>query len=69
MGVGNSGNVNRASGTLYLAATNVITLTGASAAGGEVQESPVNANGGTVSTLYFGQTNALFGDTMRFSWW
>jgi fibronectin-binding autotransporter adhesin len=65
VGVGNSGNVNRASGTLYLAATNVITLTGASPQV-EVQESPVNANGGTVSTLYFGQTNALFGDTMRF---
>lgn len=65
VGVGNGGNVNRASGTLYLAATNVITLSGASPQV-EVQESPVNANGGTVSTLYFGQTNELFGDTMRF---
>jgi fibronectin-binding autotransporter adhesin len=65
VGVGNSGTVNRSSGDLILAQTNKIVLTGASPQV-EVQESPVNANGGTVSTLSFGQQNQLFADTMRF---
>ncbi len=65
VGVGNGGSVNRSSGTLYLAQTNVITLGGASPQV-EVQESPVNANGGTVSLLSFGRKNQLFADTIRF---
>jgi len=61
----NINGINRPSGTLLLAQTNNITLTGASPQV-EVQESGVNANGGTVSTLSFGQVNFLNGDTMRF---
>lgn len=56
--------INRPSGTLLLAQTNTITLTGASPQV-EVQESSVNANGGTVSVLSFGQVNFLNADTMR----
>jgi fibronectin-binding autotransporter adhesin len=57
--------VNRPSGTLILAATNTITLTGGSPQV-MVQDGGSNANGGTVSLLEFGQVNFLNGDTMRF---
>ncbi len=56
--------INRPSGTLILAKTNNITLTGSSPQV-EVQEAAVNANGGTVSLLSFGQVNFLNADTMR----
>lgn len=56
--------INRPSGTFLLAQTNTITLTGGSPQV-EVQESSVNANGGTVSVLSFGQVNFLNADTMR----
>ncbi len=54
----------RPSGTLLLAQTNNITLTGSSPQV-EVQQAAVNANGGTVSVLSFGQVNFLNADTMR----
>ena len=56
--------VNRPSGTLILAATNTITLNGASPQV-IVQDGGSNANGGTASVLDFGQVNFLNGDTMR----
>jgi len=56
--------VNRPSGTLILAATNTITLTGASPQV-MLQDSGSNANGSTASVLTFGQVNYLNGDTMR----
>jgi fibronectin-binding autotransporter adhesin len=56
--------VNRPSGTLILAATNTITLTGASPQV-ILQDGGSNANGGTASVLTFGQVNFLNGDTMR----
>jgi fibronectin-binding autotransporter adhesin len=61
----NINGINRPSGTLLLAQTNNITLTGASPQV-EVQESGVNANGGLASVLSFGQVNFLNADTMRF---
>jgi fibronectin-binding autotransporter adhesin len=59
-----SATVNRPSGTLILAATNTITLNGASPQV-IVQDSGSNANGGTASVLDFGQVTFLNGDTMR----
>jgi len=56
--------VNRPSGTLILAATNTITLRGASPQV-MVQDSGSNANGGTASVLAFGKLNFLYADTMR----
>lgn len=56
--------INRPSGTLLLAQTNTITLTGASPQV-ELQEGAVNANGGTASVLSFGQVNFLNADTWR----
>jgi fibronectin-binding autotransporter adhesin len=56
--------VNRPSGTLILAATNTITLNGASPQV-ILQDSGSNANGGTASVLDFGQVTFLNGDTMR----
>lgn len=60
----NINGINRPSGTLLLAQTNTITLTGSSPQV-EVQESPVNANGGTISVLSFGQVNFLNANTLR----
>jgi len=56
--------VNRPSGTLILAATNNITLTGASPQV-IVQDSGSNANGSLTSVLTFGQVNFLNADTLR----
>lgn len=56
--------INRPSGTLLLAQTNYITLTGSSPQV-EVQEATANANGSLASVLSFGQVNYLYGDTMR----
>ena len=56
--------INRPSGTLILAATNTITLTGASPQV-MVQDSGSNANGSLESILTFGQVNFLNGDTLR----
>ncbi len=56
--------VNRPSGTLILAKTNNITLTGGSPQV-MVQDSGSNANGGTASVLSFGQLNFLSADTLR----
>lgn len=52
------------SGTLILAKTNTITLTGASLQV-MVQDPNSNANGSVPSVLTFGQVNFLNGDTMR----
>ena len=57
--------VNRPSGTLILAGTNHITLTGGSPQV-MVQDSGSNANGGTASVLTFGLLNFLNADTLRF---
>jgi autotransporter-associated beta strand protein len=56
--------VNRPSGTLILAKTNHITLSGGSPQV-MIQDAGQNANGGTASVLTFGQVNDLFGDVMR----
>src|SRR6185437_14371059 len=57
VGQANAGaSVNRPSGTLYLAKTNTITLSGA-APQVMVQDSGSNANGSQVSALYLGQVN------------
>src|SRR5258706_6778195 len=55
--------INRPSGTLILAMTNTITLSGASPQV-MLQDSGSNANGGTASVLTFGQVNFLYGDVM-----
>lgn len=56
--------INRPSGTLLLAQTNNITLTGAIPQV-EVQESTVNGNASAPSVLSFGQVNFLNADTLR----
>ncbi|HYG22451.1 MAG TPA: autotransporter-associated beta strand repeat-containing protein [Verrucomicrobiae bacterium] len=56
--------VNRPTGTLILARTNHITLSGGSPQV-MVQDSGSNANGGTASVLTFGQETILNGDVMR----
>ena len=56
--------VNRPSGTLILAKTNTITLSGA-APQVMVQDSGSNANGGLASVLSFGQVNFLNADQFR----
>jgi autotransporter-associated beta strand protein len=56
--------VNRPSGTLILAKTNVITLTGGSPQV-MIQDSGQNANGGTTSVLTFGQDTHLLADVIR----
>jgi fibronectin-binding autotransporter adhesin len=56
--------VNRPSGTLILAATNTITLTGGSPQV-MVQDAGSNANGGLASVLTFGKVNFLNADTLR----
>jgi autotransporter-associated beta strand protein len=56
--------VNRPSGTLILAVTNIITCNGASPQV-MLQDSGSNANGSLASVLTFGQVNFLNGDTMR----
>jgi autotransporter-associated beta strand protein len=56
--------VNRPSGTLILAKTNIITLTGGSPQV-MIQDSGQNANGGTASVLTFGQATHLNADVMR----
>jgi fibronectin-binding autotransporter adhesin len=63
------GGVNRPSGTLILAKTNTLTLTGAVSAtvtSVMVQDSTANANGGTVSLLSLGQVNFFYADQYRF---
>jgi autotransporter-associated beta strand protein len=66
VGQANAGDpVNRPSGTLILARTNTITLTGASPQV-MLQDSGQNANGGTASVLTFGQVSSLNADTIRF---
>ncbi len=60
----NGVSVNRPSGTLLLAQTNNIVLTG-SAPQVMIQDSPQNANGGTVSVLELGQVTGLYADQMR----
>ena len=57
----NGVSVNRPSGTLLLAQTNNIVLTG-SAPQVMIQDSPQNANGGTVSVLELGQVTGLYAD-------
>src|SRR5262245_6770669 len=65
VGQANAGeSVNRPSGTLLLAKTNVITLTGGSPQV-MLQDSGQNANGGTASVLTFGQDTHLNADVMR----
>jgi fibronectin-binding autotransporter adhesin len=65
VGQANAGDpVNRPSGTLILAKTNVITLTGGSPQV-MLQDSGQNANGGTASVLTFGQDTHLNADVMR----
>jgi fibronectin-binding autotransporter adhesin len=65
VGQANAGDpVNRPSGTLILAKTNVITLTGGSPQV-MLQDSGQNANGGTASVLTFGQDTRLNADVMR----
>lgn len=56
--------INRLSGTLILAKTNTITLTGASPQV-MVQDPNSNANGSLYSALTFGQVNYLNADTLR----
>ena len=56
--------INRLSGTLILAKTNTITLTGASPQV-MVQDPNANANGNVYSALTFGQVNYLNADTLR----
>lgn len=56
--------VNRPSGTLILARTNHITLTGASPQV-MLQDGGQNANGSVNSVLSFGQSTELYGDVMR----
>lgn len=65
VGQANAGDpVNRPSGTLILARTNNITLTGGSPQV-MLQDSGQNANGGTASVLTFGQDTRLNADVMR----
>jgi fibronectin-binding autotransporter adhesin len=67
VGQANAGEtINRPSGILILAATNNITLTGASPQV-MIQDSGSNANGGTTSVLSFGEVNFLNADVMRFA--
>jgi len=66
VGQANAGEaVNRPSGTLLLAKTNVITLTGATAPQVMVQDGASNANGGTASVLQLGQVNFIYADNFR----
>lgn len=58
-----SGNVNRPSGTLYLAGTNNIRVNGAAPAI-DVGDGP--SNSGT-EEIYLGQTNAIFADSVTFA--
>jgi fibronectin-binding autotransporter adhesin len=60
----NSAAINRPSGTLIMARTNHITLSGASPQV-MLQDAGLNANGSTASVLTFGQETELFGDVMR----
>ena len=61
----NVNGINRASGFLLLAQTNVITATGASPQV-EVGEATANGNSGQPTmTFSFGQNNQLYADTMR----
>ncbi|HWC60931.1 MAG TPA: autotransporter-associated beta strand repeat-containing protein [Verrucomicrobiae bacterium] len=57
-------NVARPSGTLILAKTNTIILSG-TAPQVMVQDSTQNANGGTASVLSLGQVNFLYADQLR----
>src|SRR5579859_294842 len=57
---GSSGNVNRPSGTIYLAGTNTIRVNG-SAPAIDIGDGP--SNSGT-ENVYLGRTNAIFADTM-----
>jgi autotransporter-associated beta strand protein len=57
---GSSGNVNRPSGTIYLAGTNTIRVNGAVPA---IDVGDGSSNGGT-ENVYLGKTNAIFADTM-----
>ena len=57
--------VNRPSGTLILAKTNVITLTSATTPQVMVQDGGSNANGGTASVLTLGQVNFIYADNFR----
>ena len=57
---GSSGNMNRPSGTIYLAGTNTIRVNGAAPAI-DVGDAP--SNGGT-EAFYLGSTNAIFADSM-----
>lgn len=57
---GSSGDMNRPSGTIYLAGTNTIRVNGAAPAI-DVGDAP--SNGGT-EVVYFGKTNAIFADSM-----
>jgi len=66
IGQANNGEAaNRPSGTLVLAKTNVITLTGATAPQVMVQDGTQNANGGTVSLLNLGQVTTINADNYR----
>jgi fibronectin-binding autotransporter adhesin len=62
----NINGINRPTGHLLLAQTNIITCTSTTIPQVEVQESGVNGNGSTLTTLSFGQNNQLYADTMRF---
>jgi fibronectin-binding autotransporter adhesin len=65
VGQANAGaSVNRPSGTLYLAKTNTLTLSG-TAPQVMVQDSGSNANGGLASVLYLGQANFFYADQFR----
>jgi fibronectin-binding autotransporter adhesin len=61
----NGVSLNRPSGTLLLAQTNNIVANGPTAPQVMIQDSPVNANGGTVSLLELGQVTSLWADQMR----
>jgi fibronectin-binding autotransporter adhesin len=65
VGQANAGaGVNRPSGTLYLAKTNTLTLSG-TAPQVMVQDSGSNANGGLTSVLRLGQVNFFYADQFR----
>ncbi len=57
--------VNRPSGTLLLAKTNIITLTSTAPPQVMVQDGGSNANGGTASVLTLGQVNIINADSFR----
>jgi autotransporter-associated beta strand protein len=63
VGLAGSGTINRATGRLLLARTNVITTSGA-APQTDISDSVGSSNNGSGSTLSLGQTNTLFTDSI-----